>query len=347
MKKYFVYELKKSLFTIGLLTLVAIVVYLVTIVNQSVSHVSASGTCLWAISLFGGILAALVPLWVFNYKMKRRSVDLYFSLPLSHARLLAVKFLIGLIAVFAPYTVAYWVGALFAMVRFPEMLYPVYYLPQYFASLLPVYFIYAISSFAFTRANTRLDGFFFIAAWMFAVTLVVVILNTLTCKVYYDQSLVIQQYLYPAYYLPFAPLDFVTTHFQQHLAQYLNVHVYNYSAAEIANIVVGFTLTTLMAAGATAGLLLAERRVKAEAAGQISNSWFGYRVMIPLYTVLLLGYTRSIGLFATIFYVLLALLSFAMTALYKRTLKIGWKQAIVYAIPLIVGVLLIALMQHA
>lgn len=348
MKKYFLYELKKSAFAIACLSLIATVIYLSPLVmsDRTMLYRGASETFVWVISTVGGFLAAGVPFWVFDYKMKRRSVDLYFSLPLSHTKILTVKYLIGLIAVFAPYTVAYWLGASVAMARAWEEMYAVYYIPQYFASLLPLYFIFAVSSFIFTRANQRRDGVIFVLFWIFALLLVCEVLAKLTNRselTGYDEGgyaiYIVHRVIYAKYFAPFAPLDFITSHFQMHLAQYMNIHNnYVYDVAERVNIIVGFTLTTLLAAGATAGLFLAERKVKAENAGQISDSWFGYRVMIPLYTVCLFGLWANI--FA-LFYFLIVIAAYLLTALYQRTLKIGIKPTVVLVLSTVAGIILV------
>lgn len=342
MKKYFLYELKKSGYVILCLALIATGLYVAPLITSDTILRSASETYVWVISTIAVFLAAGVPVLVFNYKMKKRSVDLFYSLPLSHTKILAVKFLIGLIAVFAAYTVAYWLGAVTLIIRYyaasdSHPFYPVYYLPQYFASLLPIFFVYAISSFAFTRANKTIDGIFFIIFWMFAPALIVSVLDNL--------SLVSVSAFYPLCFCNFAPLDFLTAHFQEHLRGYLNIHALSFieehSLAELVNIVIGFTLTALLAVGATTGLFLTEKRQKAEKVEQISNSWFGYKVMIPLYTVCLI--CLSAHFMFIILLVLVAVGAFLLTMLYRRTVKIGLVQGLIYGGSVLAGVIIVVI----
>lgn len=372
MKKYLVYELKKNLFTIGCLTLVATVLYVLPLIISRSIDQGAFYTLVWIISTIGGVMAGVVPVWIFSYKMKKRSVDLYFSLPLSHTKILLTKFLIGLIAVFVPYTVAYWLGAFTVMGKFAELQavgyipqhfamlqaveylppYPqtfqaVWYIPQYFASLIPIYIIYSISAFVFTRANRIIDGIIFIVFWTFAVGLVMAVLCRLTDEWKsildpdgYGHRLWHWEYIDSKYYFPFAPLDYITAHFEKHLSGYMNIHAIPMETIPLANMITGDIVLSLMSAGATTGLFLMERRVKAENVGQISESPFGYKVMIPLFTVCLIAVTDIRDFYSQLLFVIIAIGSFLLTVAYRRTAKIGKRQAIIYAASLAGGILL-------
>lgn len=350
MRKMIAYELKKSAVPLLCLTLVCLAVYLIPLATSDhLYQGGASRSYVWVISTVGALLAACVPFGVFDYKMKKRSVDLYYALPMSHTKILTVKFIVGLIAVAVPYTVAYWLGALVAMARAWDKMYAVYYIPQYFASLLPVYVMYAISSFFFTRANKKSDGILFAVFGVFAAGMVFSVLQLLTSQTVSTgtdpnsgtEIFRLHASILSVYYYPFAPLDWITTHFQQHLAQYLNVHYLNDSQTETVNIAVGFTITFVTAAGATAGLFLLEPTYKAEQAEQISDSFFGYRVMIPLFTVCLLANCDTME------YLLAPLLiaaSFLLTVVYRRTAKIGIKQTTVFLLSIGVGLTLMFLL---
>lgn len=344
MKKYFLYELKKSAFTIGCLSLIAVALYITPILTSTTLLSRVFGTYLWFISTIGGVLAVCVPIWIYAYKMKKRSVDLYYSLPLSHQKILLVKFLIGLVAVYVPYTVAYWLGAITVLIKVgSEIPTCIYYIPQYFSSIIPIYFIYAISSFVFTRANKLIDGIVFLCFWAFVFMLVAALFEKWTWDIMQISDFQQTNFaIYPVCYAPFAPLDWTTTRFQELMLQQ---NATSFDAAELANVIVGFSLTALQAVGATLGLFFMEKRAKAENCEQISDSVFGYKTMIPLYTAGLLAlYDFSLGAifsdFFLILFVFTAVASFAITAIYKRTFKIERRQAVIYGVALEIGVLL-------
>ncbi len=338
MKKYFLYELKKNAFTIGCLTLIAIIIYALPRLTVNVNTSNAVYEInLAAISTIGGLLAVCVPVWLLNYRMKKRSVDLYYSLPISRTKILTVKLLLGLVAVFIPYTVAYWIGAFIYMAKFKEYINAVYFIPQYFGSLPAIYCIYAMASFAFTRANNLMDGIVFIIFWSCAALLAAAVLNGLTD--FKDSGGVSHSIFYSVdYFMPYAPLDLLTTHFTNLLRG--SVNVYNYSTTRIINLVLAITITSLLTAGATAGLFITEKHTKAENAEQISESMFGYKTMIPFFTAGLLGlcdFTYGSSMLIIVF-VIVGM--FLLTVLYKRTIKLGKNQLIIFGASIVAGIVL-------
>lgn len=327
MIKYFKYELKKNLYTIGCITVIAAILYLAPIL--AVRKETFESFCnLAEISVIGGMLAVFLPTWLFKYRTKRRVVDLYFALPLSHSKIFIVKYLLGLVMVFAPYTVAYWLGALAVIGKAHAFIHGVWYVPQYFASLLPIYFLYAISSFAFSRANRANDGATFIIFWFFAIPMAVLVI----LYVFADYG----SFYYPYFFLPSTPLDVTTTVFQSKI---MGTEAVDYSQ-EKAALITGFTFTALMAAGATVGMVFSEKFVKGESAGQISDSWFGYKVMIPYYTVCILALIPLSTSLVYIFVVMVIIGAYLLTAAYRRTLKIGKNQVIIFGASILAGIIL-------
>ncbi|MDE5593071.1 MAG: hypothetical protein K2I75_03970 [Clostridiales bacterium] len=98
---------------------------------------------------------------------------------------------------------------------------------------------------------------------------------------------------------------------------------------------IGIILIAALGIAAGVGLFISERKAKAENCEQISESYFGYKVMIPLY-----AFSFAIT-FAPISYVLVALVAaaaYAVSVLYKRTPKIGWKFALIVGVVFLAGV---------
>lgn len=352
MKRYLVYELKKSAFVILCITVILAAVYFIALATGFMEFPSSYQTYLWLISLGAGLIAAAMPVGIFEYKMKRRGADLYYSLPLSHRHILTVKYLLGLISIFGPYTVVYWSGAFIGMGMAFAKINAVIYIAQYFASLIPIYIIYSVSAFIYTRANTQGDGYMFVVFWALALLLVTTLLSSWTTNYWsyyggdvyneyvYDYSgyMAYKKYIYPGYYAPYAPLNYVTTKMQMLLAKDCNEAV-TLTTAETANIWIGFAINILMSIGATVGLFVLEGKVKAENVSQISDSYFGYKVMIPLFTYCL----AALCMGEIVLLILLAIASYMVTVAYKRTLKIGWKSLICIAAPMILGIVTYAI----
>ncbi len=325
MKKYFVYELKKSLFVMCALAVIAAAVYVITVLSNAEYLLGGNAHFpVEAITIVGGVLCVIVPVWKLSYRMKKRSVDLYYALPLSHTRILAVKFVVGLIAVFAPYTVAYWIGSFTAMAAAGKALSSVNFVPLYFATLIPMAITYVLTSFIFTRANRFIDGIAFIVLTGMSLAVVAEVVAA------FVQSSSV--YINSGFYTPFGGLTVVSEYYAYTLIKGMSVEM-QFDAQDI----VGLAVVAVCAAAAGIGLFLAEKRAKAENCEQISDSYFGFKVMIPLYTfsLALLGALDSYVLVA-----LVAAASYAVSVLYRRTPKIGWKYAVVIAVAFIAGVAL-------
>ena len=327
MKKYFSYELKKNLYVIGVITLVMTILHVAPILISHPDNLDGSYFYINMLSVRIGIVAVIVPIWLTDYKLKRRSIDLYYALPLSHTKILAVRFLLGLIAVFIPYTVTFWLGALAMIAKINYAISAVWYVPFYFAALIPIYIIYSISTFIFTRANKGIDGFMLLIFWFFALTTVVFALQVLVGADFY-----------PLHFLPFNSLIEVTSFFEEKI--YKSSWVSKREIDDIVTMSVGFAVSALMSIGSTLGLMLFERKAKAENVGQISDSWFGYKVMLPLYAVCLTSVCILDSYISLFLIIIIATAIFFAYVLYRRNIKIGKNQAIVLCVSLLVGILL-------
>lgn len=319
MKKYLIYELKNKLIYFCVIAGILFITYIVPLLLSFDSSYVYSNRIEY-LTTFSAIIAFFMPVDMLKYRMKKRSTDLYYALPLSHKKILSVKYITGLIAIYAPYTVAFILGALisYAKWKLPSM---VWFVPLYFASLIPLYIIYSFSSFIFSRANTSADGILF-----------VIMASGAFAAVYTVLSLWFGFTNYSEFYTVASPLAGVSEYFTEKLTgnSYGNYISY-YSSEGQANMIAGYIIVTLVSIACSVGLFMFESRVKAENSGQISDSYFGYKTMIPLYTVCftaMLGYLDlTIGF---ILWIVLAFFTFLVTTLYRRSFKIGKKCAIYY-----------------
>lgn len=334
-RRYFVYELKKALFAI---CSIAIILTAITVTGISTYRFNEGDSFSWGydraesgievISFMVGVLAAVVPIWMLSYKMKKRSVDLYYALPLKRRQVLCVKYLLGLIAVYAPYTLAFFLGAIAAVIRFPS--YAIageYYFAAYFASLPAIFCIYSISSFAFTRAERTIDGIVFVIFWMVAQCAVIGAIGRFVDKAAADM------------FMPTAPLSAVAEYFASCVeVQKAGI---GYNNEYYINIAVGFSLTGLQAVAAAVMLFLTERKSKAENIGGVSSSPFGYKVMIPLLTIcVFINIDIMLNVYEIFLAVIVASMAFMLTALYRHSFKIGKVQAIVFGGTIILAIAL-------
>ena len=340
MMKYLWYEIKKNLSALLIITGICTLIYTLT-----VSTMTMSETYKWA-DMYGnlqtntqiyepafsliasmlGILCFFMPTLVFSFKMDKRAVDCYYALPLKKEKLYLARTLLGLILIIVPFTVAYWVGFLALAFREGNPYNMGYYVPAYFGMILYAALLFGFNSFFFTRANKPGDGvlFMLVYAWLIAF-IVLCFCGIFDMEISNDFSKVLLTFASPAGMIWFD--------------------------VNMGSLIVGGTATEailwspwmfispiLMGAAGYFGLFFSLRFERAENAEQVSDSWFGYKILIPLITALgvgIIGKDLDILVLAII-----AVGSIIATISHKRTFRLERWDWLRIGIGLIAGVLL-------
>lgn len=349
MKKYFKYQLKKSLVPLAVLTAFAMLMYVLPLLIEDYSYWNSQDQHTY-ISLFTGniltalgIMCGIVPIYMLNYRMKKRSVDMYYSLPLSRVEILAVHFIVGFLTVLAAYSAAYWLGFVIVFAKVKRLQY-IYYLLMYLASLIPAFIIYALAAFSFTRANTLADGIIFVILTHCALFMVMTVVQLVMNNIKGEYSYLIN----PGAFMISGPLIRVgevlggRIHYpyDQGYHGWSLFKSWSTTPTRTYNIVhdaVVFGTLALAATGATVAMFLTEKNCKAENCGQISESIFGYKTLIPIYTAVFIilltealdGSNSGNNIIA---WCVIAFCAYLMTVIYRRSLKIGKIQAIMLAV---------------
>ena len=86
------------------------------------------------------------------------------------------------------------------------------------------------------------------------------------------------------------------------------------------------------------GLFVRADRDKAENAGQISSSWFGYRVLNPLYIALLFAAVGKVMGGDVVMCVIVAVVGAALYFLYRRSFRLRKEDVISYVLAVVVGI---------
>ena len=331
MKKYFLYELKKHLWTLVILTAVCTLPYIVHMATTMMfyehsSPVEYGGEITRYIygpgiaNVFSGMLILLfvVPIIMYSFKMSKRGVDGYYSLPLKKEKMYFALTLVGLILVIVPYTVAFWSGFFTLLFRAENPYNMWYFFPIYFGGVVFAVFLYGINAFVFTRANRISDGVVLMVAYAFVFYLLV---NVIDYEVFHISTRIGINFLFSGGMFEFVSLmeAFVTRATQvylQYIGWYFGVAV----------------LSGSLCYGLLFGLLRCE---KGENAEQNCESWFGYKTLIPAYVFLcawLGAFEEATGL---IFVLVAAVIA---TIVYKRTFRLKWMDFLPLAVGLVLGV---------
>lgn len=349
MKKLLAYEFRRILLPLCIFSAIAAVLYAVIALSTDFINVwyvpldeygeilireeHPGDTLAYIPAVILCVLCTAVPAMQFSYRMKRRSVDLWYSLPVKRNELVLARTLSGLTLVLMPYTLSYWVG--FAIIACSENLFHLsYYVPLFFASVPLAVLLFGINSFLFTRANTVGDGLLFIAAWTFLLAMPFLYLSTYFYHSMPDEINSITNYI------SYAPLCWLFSGFSNAIRS---------GRITIQDPALLYSLWSVIGAAAYFGLFFTAKKHPAENAGQISDSYFGYRVLIPAYLFFgaccaaggsLFGYSSSSPVFDASSLVALALLLAAgLVAFfaYRRTFRIKLADLLSVAIPLICG----------
>lgn len=349
MRKYFTYLLKKNLITLACLTLFAMLMYVlpISLINYSywndyppfvydVHYAYYEPTLFYgSISLVLACFSVFIPMYMFSYKMNKRSVDMYYSLPINKTNTLTANFLVGLILVYVPYTITYLLGFIAVAVKV-KWLYLGYYIPLYFASLIPAFIMYAISSFIFTRANTTIDGFLSVFGSFLLPALIALTISRLVYNFDFGDLISGEQFF------PFTPLMRINSSFGHAIITgqvdgwFEGTYRDSWDTWEL----ISGILWTLVAVAFTVGLITSEKNSKAENCGQISESIFCYKVQVPVYVAMATIIAMSLEALEILLLSVIAFFAFLMGIAYKRTIKIGWKFTIVLALCMVGGILL-------
>lgn len=294
LKAYFKEHLRNRIRTILYVTLFAFVfvlnmasdnqtvgsVYLLNESSMQYERIRTQYSTLYLSSLVLVICCYIVPIMEFSFFKKRRNLDCAYALPISRKELCIAHYLTGLIMVFIPYTASYLINTLL-MLRTPYAYNFAPLLIHYFLCLIYGAVMYTVVTFVFQEGNTVGDGIWFIVLWSFAFLILVGAINRIA------EELTGIWFIIPEGYLGmiWEPIDMLTANFQyqvQNIPQNMYRIWYldrNLCAWLIAWMVIGIC--------AFFGLVSFFGKRRMEKTEEISESWFGFRVLIPFYAIAL------------------------------------------------------------
>ena len=342
---YFKYSLKKVL--VEMLTLTVFALLLVHFsVSQSIVHWKADGVldirrsdlCLWVPSAILGVLAAVLPLLRLSAFKSRRNIDTLYSFPLSRRKMVAVQLGMGIGEMFCAFTLAY-LYFIFLYKLKAGAFHLFWLLPNYFAALVGGLILYFFVAFFFWQGNTVADGIVFAIGFAGAPALFVLDLSIL-----FNSSLMSEA----VWYLPFWHLNNTTGLFyykamqdspevMEVMGEQLSNNAYFWELDSLANKFYMYIVWFFVACILAAMLFYFAGRSKAEKAGDISDSFLGYRTLVPFYGYsILLNSTERAWEFSPIIY----LLMIVGYILYRRGFKLRMSDWICLGggvVPIVIG----------
>lgn len=240
------------------------------------------------------VCSFLLPVTEFSVFKKRTNLDCLYGLPISRRQMGMVHYLTGLIFLVVSYSFAYLANFLL-LLRYPEGFYYPPLLSYYFLSLGLGICAYSFNVFVFNRANSTGDGIWFMLLCGFAVFVIIETYNEISlhlCYAFSPDAQGVTEMWKEKWEIPNSDmanyqgaLIYVNSFYSWVVEK--NGNAFS-SAAEVwgewSTIVY---LLYLAAAGIASalGFVFTFGKGRAEKTGEVSDSWFGFKTMIPIYTV--------------------------------------------------------------
>ena len=330
-RRYLLYLLKNSLIRTVIFALLSLIFTWRAVQNSGyvepseyiqVYKESGLGFLAFILAFF----ASLIPILELASLKNRRNLDTLYFFPLARWKFALAHYLSGWIQTVAIYTVCF-VAAVFTWLPFSEHFKLIYTIPYYFLSLLVGLMIYSVFSFLFIQGNSVVDGLLFCVMWIFGLYLPVGSLHTFCSDALTP---------WMSWTLLYSPINNLTVIFID-LIEYAPAHNYFPSlAADFRENAILFLPWALIGVGAILGYFLTFVKRGAEKTGEISDSWFGYRVLIPLY-----GYSIMLAISSSIYLNIFVLLAMVVGYLiYRRGVKLKLSDYIMTGIGFLLLVLL-------
>ena len=341
MKKYFLYELKKARWQLIIISAICTLLCATIAAVWPMQYKSMDYTTYEEVivtntpmlSLVTGLatlLCYVAPVLVYSFKMNKRCVDCYYALPLKKEKQYLVRTIIGLLLVAVPFTAAYWTMFLVYLIR-PNNPYNMgWFVPLYFGALFFILCLYGYNAFAFTRANSIIDGIVFMSAYETVLLLVALVPFTLTRGKIFEAG----------YLLDFVPewgMEVFTLHIEGYILD--GQSVLTDAQYGIGVDAVTFILPLLRGAAGYALMFLLLKKDRAENSQQVCESWFGYKTLIPIYTAtiigLLIGFISAASFsLSLVIFVMFAIAAFVLIIVWRRKFVFGKTGWIVYGVGL-------------
>ena len=274
--------------------------------HSSVYYVDPNMLSLYTVPLT--IVLTLVPIFEFGFKMHRISCEQAYSLPIKRGDLYLARYIIGLFEVLIPFVLAFLLSLMPLLTWIPEYVSFGGFFVYLGLILAAGILYYSIIVFFSCQANNVLDAVFTIVFVMFALSCFMAIMYRIIPDVRYSTA-------YQNYFggeLEFSVFSLVSYATILGAKKIFELNHSIYLVPLICNCVLGVLCIV--------GQFFISKTFKSEDAGQKSESYFCYKVMVP---ILSLGLTCSLASAVSTIYlgvVVIAITYFVFVA-HRRSFK--------------------------
>lgn len=260
-------------------------------------------------------LVIIMPAMEFKPFTSKRNIDAVFSFPLSRTKLLLAHYLNGLIHIFCAYTTSYLALIYETFSAFYNSSNYKYLLTIYFISLSLIFAFYSFYSFLYVEANNHIDGIFFQIIWTIFPIISTFFSDSTLINILCEKN----DKFYSHWFSVIMPLEELFNSIDKILRN--SVKAYSPNFFNSTEIFSGYFFWVFLGVASLTGMFLSFNRKKAENIGGISNSWFGYKVAIPVGIFMWLDLTfSSVGFAWSV--ILGSIIATSSYFVYRRSFKL-------------------------
>ena len=277
------------------------------------------------LSIILSIIVTILPVLEFAFKMKRRSVDLFYSLPIKRIKLYIVKYLLGIVE-FLILFIPQWLISFMRVATIPsvstvfDMTYYIYFL---LCAIGLGILIYTFETFFFTMGNTMVDGIIFMTlASCYLPTLMNVMYSLIMKADFSDRT------FYMRFFFMYSPLFDVSGHF------YSSMIGKQYAQLNVLGLVLNISLAIL---ASLAFFFINSEKNNAEVVGDESDTIFGYKLFIPMYMVTSF---KLISSSISALWVVIGIAGYLGYCIYRKSFRIKRNDIIALGVSVIIGVVI-------
>ena len=315
-KKYLGYHAKSRIGYVITTTLICFLITFISLMDERGGEVTAKTHSLFYIpAIVISIVAILSAILEFAPFMNRRNLDALYSLPIDRRSMYLVHYLTGFVSTLIAHGVSFWL-VFFFWLPHSEYFSLGYAIPLYFISLVCGYIMYATAVFLFTQGNTIADGCMTFALGSFSLSVFSAAIEELfNLRTTFYGVFDIESTFF------WSPINNFTTVYQK-MIEMDTYQSLPYTLDSFYNNGETITMIVLFLAigiATTLGFFLTYHKKRVETLGEITNSWFSYRTMIPLF-----GYSLFASLrFNIFFFVFILICMIIGYVIYRRTYRLN------------------------
>lgn len=276
------------------------------------------------LSSFAAILATIVPIFEFYYKMRKVSVDQFHALPIKREKIYLAKYIVCLAEILIPLTLSF-IASLILIVIKENIFHLEYFIVFYLALVFVTIVLFTSISFVYTRCNTFFDGLINILAYSIILVPIVSII-TMIFDIKY-------RFGDPSWFFLYSPITRITVILDQ-------LFEYGYLGGNEVKVMDYISLPIFIAFGVLSFILFIKlnKEEKSENSMQISKSRFAYKLTLPAYIIPLMA--MSIESSSPILMVLVVIFGYFGYVVYRRSFKLTKYDYYMLFINVVMGLIL-------